>query len=108
MSKNKIIFVMGVILLALPVLGFPPTSKNVISIIIGLVLVVLSFMVAAKRRASARRLRRSRREAHLAAGLPKSGVLDETPVAEEHEAPDFVEEVLSGEETENSDTAPRI
>lgn len=60
MSKNKLVFSIGLILLVMPLLGFPPLWKNFFSIIFGLTLIALSFSVAAKRRASARKTRRTR------------------------------------------------
>ena len=62
MSKNKIVFFIGVVLLIMPFLGFPPSWKSFISIVFGITLVVLSFSAAAKRRASARRTRRIRQQ----------------------------------------------
>lgn len=58
MSKNKIVFSIGLILVIMPILGFPVHWKTFISIILGLSLISLSFSVAAKRRASARRMKR--------------------------------------------------
>ncbi len=58
MSKNKLVFSIGLVLLVMPLLGFPPLWKNFFSIVFGLTLVGLSFSVAAKRRASARKVRR--------------------------------------------------
>lgn len=58
MSKNKIVFSIGLILVIMPILGFPVHWKTFISIILGLSLISLSFSVAAKRRASARRIKR--------------------------------------------------
>jgi len=62
MSKNKIVFTIGILLIILPLTGFPPAWKSFFILAMGLTLIVLSFMVAAKRRASARRVRRQRRE----------------------------------------------
>ncbi len=46
----------------MPFLGFPSTWENFINFISGLTLVSLSFSVAAKRRASARKIKRTRKE----------------------------------------------
>lgn len=58
MSKNKIVFSIGLILVVMPILGFPVHWKTFISVILGLSLISLSFSVAAKRRVSARRIKR--------------------------------------------------
>ena len=58
MSKNKIVFSIGLILVVMPILGFPVHWKTFISVILGLSLIFLSFSVAAKRRASVRRIKR--------------------------------------------------
>jgi len=58
MSKNKLVFSIGFVLLLMPFLGFPPLWKNFFSVIFGLTLIGLSFSVAAKRRASVRRVKR--------------------------------------------------
>lgn len=58
MSKNKIVFSIGLILVIMPILGFPVLWKTFLSVILGLSLIFLSFSVAAKRRASARRIKR--------------------------------------------------
>lgn len=61
MSKNKIVFTIGFILLLMPFLGFPTSWENFISFAGGLSLIVLSFSVAAKRRAAVRRTKRNRK-----------------------------------------------
>lgn len=59
MSKNKIVFSIGAILFIMPLfLGLPQNWENFIQIVFGITLMVLSFSVAAKRRAGARRSRR--------------------------------------------------
>jgi hypothetical protein len=63
MSKNKIVFAIGFILLLMPFLGFPSSWENFLSFMFGLVLVAMSFSVAAKRRATTRRSRRPRKAA---------------------------------------------
>jgi membrane protein implicated in regulation of membrane protease activity len=94
MSKNKIIFSIGLISIALPILGFPPNWKSTISVLLGVILVVLSFMVAAKRRSSARRASRARRE------LKGQEVAIETPKP----APEpFVERRQQQKEISNSE-----
>ncbi|OHA99712.1 MAG: hypothetical protein A3E93_00785 [Candidatus Zambryskibacteria bacterium RIFCSPHIGHO2_12_FULL_43_12b] len=62
MSKNKIVFFIGVVLLIMPFLGFPPGWKSFIAIVFGITLIFLSFSAAAKRRASARRTRRIKQQ----------------------------------------------
>ena len=61
MSKNKIVFLIGFILLITPFLGFPVSWKNFIFFLFGVILIALSFSAATKRRASARRAKRMKR-----------------------------------------------
>ena len=62
MSKNNIVFLIGLLLFLMPVLfGFPPRWKDFIDIVFGLILIILSFSVAIKRRSSIRKSRRNRK-----------------------------------------------
>jgi len=50
MSKNRIIFIVGVIVLLLPISGFPLSWKNFFYVILGLLLIYLSLNSSLKRR----------------------------------------------------------
>lgn len=50
MSKNRIVFLIGLLLLLIPFTGFPSVWKSFFHIIFGLVLVGLSFSASLKRR----------------------------------------------------------
>jgi membrane protein implicated in regulation of membrane protease activity len=61
MSKNKIVFVIGVVSMMMPFLGFPSSWEDFFSFAIGLVLVALSFSVAVRRRTAPKKPRRMRK-----------------------------------------------
>jgi len=62
MSKNNIIFIIGVILFLMPLfLGFPSNWENFINIAFGIILIGLSLSVAIKRRSSIPKGRRRRK-----------------------------------------------
>ncbi len=63
MSKNSTILAIGIIQLIMPLLGFPSTWRSFFSVVFGIILIVLSFSVAIKRRSSVRKSVRRKKEA---------------------------------------------
>ena len=51
MSKNKIIFIVGILILLIQFLGFPSSWNNIFYIILGLILVVTAVVAHNRRRA---------------------------------------------------------
>ncbi len=62
MSKNRIILAVGIVLVLNPLVGgFPSGGENAIYLILGLVLIFLSFSVSIKRRTASPRLNKAKK-----------------------------------------------
>jgi uncharacterized membrane protein len=62
MSKNKIVFILGIALVILPFLGFPSAWKTFLMIIIGLFLISLSFTTSLRKRTSGKKYPRTKKD----------------------------------------------
>lgn len=79
MSKNRIVLSIGTFLLLMPFLGFPSRWEFFFQIIFGIILILVSFSSAIKRRAAARKPRRKR---ELYNSIASESVAETTPVSE--------------------------
>jgi hypothetical protein len=62
MSKNRIVLTLGAILILIPFLGFPSRWENFFSVLFGLILVFLALSVSIKRRATAFKVGRTKKD----------------------------------------------
>lgn len=62
MSKNKIVFILGIVLIVLPFLGFPSAWKTFFMVVIGLFLVSLSFTTSLRKRTSGKKYPRTKKD----------------------------------------------
>jgi hypothetical protein len=60
MSKNKIVFVSGLVVFLVPLMGFPSRVESGLIILTGFFLMGFSIFTAMKKRAKARRVGRAR------------------------------------------------
>lgn len=62
MSKNKIVFILGIALVILPFLGFPSAWKTFFMLVMGLFLVSLSFTTSLRKRTSGKKYPRTKKD----------------------------------------------
>lgn len=71
MSKNKIVLIIGILLLLIPLTGFPSSWKSFMHIAFGLILIALSFSNSLKRRSAGRKSVRTKKETSTPVSLAK-------------------------------------
>jgi hypothetical protein len=91
MSKNRIVLIVGALLLLIPLMGFPRTWENFFHIIFGISLVGLSFSVSlrqrVKRTALPKRARNTKEVAKVAVIENPVTEVETTPMPAKSEEP---------------------
>ena len=90
MSKNRLVFIVGILLLLIPLMGFPRNWENFFHIVFGVILVALSFSVSIKQREKGVRVAGRRPRSTKQTSAQTTPVLEET-----------VSEVIATNESEN-------